>query len=129
MASDPHDISVSVNGKPISEPSTRGYCSSDFIRHDLLLAGTHVGLRARCLAVACTILLDGLPVRSCLLLAVQANGHESRPSRASRHRTARSATLQQAMHDHQWFAVWLLHARHTHDDDGLPQRKYVTERR
>ncbi len=48
---------------------------SDFIRHDLLLAGTHVGCEHG-VCGACTILYDGDPVRSCLLLAVQANGRE-----------------------------------------------------
>src|SRR5882672_1631871 len=48
---------------------------SDFIRHDLLLAGTHVGCEHG-VCGACTILYDGLPARSCLMFAVQADGHE-----------------------------------------------------
>ena len=48
---------------------------SDFLRHELQLAGTHVGCEHG-VCGACTVLLDGLPVRSCLMLAVQANGHE-----------------------------------------------------
>jgi len=50
---------------------------SDFIRHDLCLMGTHVGCEHG-LCGACTILFDGLPMRSCLMFAVQANGHEIR---------------------------------------------------
>ncbi|HZT97627.1 MAG TPA: (2Fe-2S)-binding protein [Chloroflexota bacterium] len=48
---------------------------SDFIRDGLGLTGTHVGCEHG-VCGCCTILLDGEPVRSCLLLAVQASGHE-----------------------------------------------------
>ena len=48
---------------------------SDFLRHDLRLTGTHVGCEHG-VCGACTVLVDGEPVRSCLLLAVQADGHE-----------------------------------------------------
>jgi carbon-monoxide dehydrogenase small subunit len=46
---------------------------SDFLRHDLDLTGTHVGCEHG-VCGACTVLLDGQPVRSCLMLAVQAEG-------------------------------------------------------
>lgn len=46
---------------------------ADFLRHDLQLTGTHVGCEHG-VCGCCTVLLDGLPVRSCLLLAVQAQG-------------------------------------------------------
>jgi carbon-monoxide dehydrogenase small subunit len=48
---------------------------SDFIRHELGLTGTHVGCEHG-VCGACTILVDGAPMRSCLMLAVQANGRE-----------------------------------------------------
>jgi carbon-monoxide dehydrogenase small subunit len=48
---------------------------SDFLRHDLGLTGTHVGCEHG-VCGCCTVLLDSLPVRSCLMLAVQAVGHE-----------------------------------------------------
>jgi carbon-monoxide dehydrogenase small subunit len=48
---------------------------SDYLRHDLGLTGTHVGCEHG-VCGCCTVLLDGTPVRSCLLLAVQADGHE-----------------------------------------------------
>ena len=48
---------------------------SDWLRHDLGLTGTHVGCEHG-VCGACTILLDGRPVRSCLMLAIQAEGHE-----------------------------------------------------
>ena len=48
---------------------------SDFLRHELGLTGTRVGCEHG-VCGACTILFDGLPIRSCLTLAVQSNGHE-----------------------------------------------------
>ncbi|HZD69425.1 MAG TPA: (2Fe-2S)-binding protein [Actinomycetes bacterium] len=47
----------------------------DFLRRDLRLTGTHVGCEHG-VCGACTVLFDGEPVRSCLLFAVQADGHE-----------------------------------------------------
>jgi carbon-monoxide dehydrogenase small subunit len=99
MASDPHDISVSVNGKTYQRTVDSRLLLSDFIRHDLLLAGTHVGCEHG-VCGACTILLDGLPVRSCLLLAVQANGHEISTVEGLAAPDGTFSTLQQAMHDH-----------------------------
>jgi carbon-monoxide dehydrogenase small subunit len=48
---------------------------SDLLRHELGLTGTHVGCEHG-VCGACTVLFDGQPVRSCLMFAVQANGHE-----------------------------------------------------
>jgi CO/xanthine dehydrogenase FAD-binding subunit/aerobic-type carbon monoxide dehydrogenase small subunit (CoxS/CutS family) len=65
-----------VNGRPISlegVPARR--LLSDFLRHDLGLRGTHVGCEHG-VCGACTIRLDGVAVRSCLLLARQADGTE-----------------------------------------------------
>jgi carbon-monoxide dehydrogenase small subunit len=47
---------------------------SDFLRHELGLTGTHVGCEHG-VCGACTILFDGEPARSCIMLAVQADGH------------------------------------------------------
>jgi len=66
---------VRVNGveRPASQNARR--LLSDFLRHDLGLTGTHVGCEHG-VCGCCTVLLDGAPVRSCLMLAVQAEGHE-----------------------------------------------------
>jgi aerobic-type carbon monoxide dehydrogenase small subunit (CoxS/CutS family) len=66
-------ISVEINGRTYGgevEPRT---LLSDFIRHGAGLTGTKVGCEQG-VCGACTVQLDGEPVRSCLMLAVQANG-------------------------------------------------------
>jgi aerobic-type carbon monoxide dehydrogenase small subunit (CoxS/CutS family) len=70
-----HTINVKVNGKDYERAVESRLLLSDFIRHELCLTGTHVGCEHG-LCGACTILFDGLPMRSCLMFAVQANGHE-----------------------------------------------------
>lgn len=70
-----HHVSVVVNGNRYERDVEARLLLSDFIRHDLGLTGTHVGCEHG-LCGACTILFDGEPMRSCLMFAVQANGHE-----------------------------------------------------
>jgi carbon-monoxide dehydrogenase small subunit len=67
-------INVRVNGKDYQRQVEPRLLLSDFIRHDLNLTGTHVGCEHG-VCGSCTILFDGQPVRSCLLFAVQADGH------------------------------------------------------
>ena len=69
------DISVTVNGTNYERTVEPRLLLSDFLRHDLSLTGTHVGCEHG-VCGACTILFDGGPARSCLMFAVQANGHE-----------------------------------------------------
>ena len=66
-------VSVTVNGKSYQREVESRLTLVDFIRHELLLTGTHVGCEHG-VCGACTVLLDGAAVRACLLLAVQANG-------------------------------------------------------
>jgi carbon-monoxide dehydrogenase small subunit len=68
-------IKVTVNGKEYEQEIEPRLLLSDFLRHELGLTGTHVGCEHG-VCGACTILFDGQPIRSCLLFAVQANGHE-----------------------------------------------------
>jgi carbon-monoxide dehydrogenase small subunit len=67
------DISLIVNGAPqaVRVPARR--LLSDCLRHDLRLTGTHVGCEHG-VCGACTVLVDGVAVRSCLMLAVTADG-------------------------------------------------------
>lgn len=69
------EITLSVNGAPQTRAVEPRLLLSDFIRHDLGLTGTHVGCEHG-VCGACTVLLDGESVRSCLVFAVQADGSE-----------------------------------------------------
>jgi carbon-monoxide dehydrogenase small subunit/2-furoyl-CoA dehydrogenase 2Fe-2S iron sulfur subunit len=69
------DVAVTVNGKAYREAVEPRLLLSDFLRHTLGLTGTHVGCEHG-VCGACTVLVDGTSVRSCLLLAVQADGSE-----------------------------------------------------
>lgn len=66
-------INLTVNGVPYEREVEPRLLLSDFIRHDLQLTGTHVGCEHG-LCGACTIILDGQSVRSCIMFAVMADG-------------------------------------------------------
>ncbi len=68
-------IAVIVNGRAYEAPVEPRLLLSDFLRHTLGLTGTHVGCEQG-VCGACTVLFDGQAVRSCLLLAVQADGRD-----------------------------------------------------
>ena len=69
------DVEVTVNGRRYRETVEPRLLLSDFLRGRLGLTGTHVGCEHG-VCGACTVQLDGVAVRSCLLLAVQADGAE-----------------------------------------------------
>ena len=75
MTEELHDVTITVNGvaRSASVPARR--LLSDFLRHDLRLTGTHVGCEHG-VCGACTVLVDGRPMRACLMFAVQAQRHE-----------------------------------------------------
>jgi len=68
-------IALTVNGKRYEEEVEVRHTLADFLRHQLRLTGTHLGCEHG-VCGACTILFDGHSARSCLMLAVQADGHE-----------------------------------------------------
>ena len=68
------NVAITVNGVTHDRDVEPRLLLSDFLRHDLHLTGTHVGCEHG-VCGACTILFDGEPARSCIMLAVQANGH------------------------------------------------------
>jgi len=70
-------IEFRVNGKPVRVRAEPRMLLSDLLRHELGLTGTNVGCEHGACG-ACTVLLDGQAVRSCLLFGVQAHGHEIR---------------------------------------------------
>jgi aerobic-type carbon monoxide dehydrogenase small subunit (CoxS/CutS family) len=70
---DPQKIAVTVNGRLFESTVDARVHLADFLRHELRLTGTHIGCEHG-VCGACTVLVDGASVRSCLMLAVQADG-------------------------------------------------------
>ena len=68
-------VSVSVNGRPVKGTVDARRLLADFLREDLGLTGTHLGCEHG-VCGACTVLVGGAPVRSCIMLAAQADGCE-----------------------------------------------------
>ena len=91
-------ITIEINGRAVEAEVEPRLLLADFIRDDAGLTGTHLGCEHG-VCGACTVQLDGRPVRSCLMFAVQAHGHQiatvegMAPSDSSLH------TLQQAFHE------------------------------
>jgi aerobic-type carbon monoxide dehydrogenase small subunit (CoxS/CutS family) len=71
------EVTVTVNGECMSATVEPRLLLSDFIRHELGLTGTHVGCEHG-VCGACTVIVDGVAVRACLMLAVQVTGRDVR---------------------------------------------------
>ena len=71
------EITLTVNGRSMTGRAEPRVTLADFLRDEFDLTGTHLGCEHG-VCGACTVLLDGYSVRSCLMLAVQAEGHEIR---------------------------------------------------
>ena len=70
-----HSVTVTVNGTEYTKQVDARMLLVHFIREELSLTGTHIGCdTSHC--GACTVQLDGIPVKSCTVFAVQADGHE-----------------------------------------------------
>lgn len=70
-----HAIQVTINGQPVTGRVEARKTLGDFLRVDAGFTGTHLGCEHG-VCGACTVIVDGLAVRSCLMLAVQADGAE-----------------------------------------------------
>jgi carbon-monoxide dehydrogenase small subunit len=92
------EIAVEINSEVYRRTVEPRLLLSDFIRHEARLTGTHVGCEHG-VCGACTIQLDGEPVRSCLLFAVQANGRSIRTVEALARPGDPLHPLQQAFHE------------------------------
>jgi 2-furoyl-CoA dehydrogenase 2Fe-2S iron sulfur subunit len=68
-----HRVAFTLNGEPVEGFAEPRMLLTDFIRHEIGATGTHVGCEHG-ICGACTIRVDGKAVRSCLMLAIQANG-------------------------------------------------------
>ncbi len=70
-----HTIKITVNGRPYQGQAEARVTLVDFLRDALDLTGTHVGCEHG-VCGACSVLMDDKPIRSCLIYAVMADGHE-----------------------------------------------------
>ena len=80
-------IELTVNGEQVGLRVPARRLLADVLRDDLELTGTHLGCEHG-ICGACTVLIDGLPARSCTTLAVQADGSAVTTVKASRRRRA-----------------------------------------
>ncbi len=72
-AAERHRVSLTLNGRAVAGEAEPRMLLSDFLRHGLGATGTHVGCEHG-VCGACTVQVDGLAMRSCLMLAVQVEG-------------------------------------------------------
>ena len=70
---DTRHVAFTVNGRPIEATVDTRVHLADFLRHELMMTGTHVGCEHG-VCGACTVLVDGASARACLMLAAQADG-------------------------------------------------------
>jgi carbon-monoxide dehydrogenase small subunit len=92
------DVRMSINGTTYHGSVEPRMLLSDFIRHEARLTGTHVGCEHG-VCGACTVQVDGDPVRSCLMFAVQADGAEIRTVEGLDEGWDDLHPLQQAFHE------------------------------
>jgi aerobic carbon-monoxide dehydrogenase small subunit len=95
---DTHAISVTVNGRRHELVVEARRTLADMLRHDLGYTGTHLGCEHG-ICGACTVIVDGAPVRACLLFGVQADGSDVRTVEGLADGEQLS-DLQQAFSDH-----------------------------
>ena len=91
-------VRCTVNGRPVEQTVAVRRTLGDFLRHDLGLTGTHLGCEHG-VCGACTVLLDGRSARSCLTLAVQADGHDIVTVEGLALEDGTLSVLQQAFHE------------------------------
>jgi carbon-monoxide dehydrogenase small subunit len=70
-------VTITVNGQPVTESVEPRLSLADFLRDSLQLTGTHLACESG-VCGACTVLLDGAPVRSCLVFTISLNGSDVR---------------------------------------------------
>jgi len=111
-------IRLVVNGAPVEREVEARLLLSDFLRGELELTGTHVGCEHG-VCGACTVLVDALPARACLMFAVQADGASVE--------TVESLAQGGALHPLQQ-AFWETHAVHQrHQQPGLEDEHEIRE--
>ncbi len=94
-----HTVRLTINGRSAEGQAEPRMLLSDFLRHELGMTGTHVGCEHG-VCGACTIQIDGVPARSCLTLAVQADGCDIRTVEGLAPEPGRLSVLQEAFRRH-----------------------------
>jgi 2-furoyl-CoA dehydrogenase 2Fe-2S iron sulfur subunit len=124
-------IELTVNGRLHSETVEPRLLLSDFLRSRIGLTGTHVGCEHG-VCGACTVRLDGVAVRSCLLFAVQADGADVVTVEGLA-RDGKMTRLQQAFHEHHALQCGfctpgiLIAAEDLLSRDGRPSREEIVD--
>jgi 2-furoyl-CoA dehydrogenase 2Fe-2S iron sulfur subunit len=98
-ADERHRVAFVLNGRPVEGQAEPRMLLTDFLRHVLGMTGTHVGCEHG-VCGACTIEVDGVPARACLMLAVQADGATLRTVEGLAPAPGRLSVLQQAFRRH-----------------------------
>ena len=93
------EVSLTVNGEEVTRKVSMRMLLSDLLRHELGLTGTHVGCEHG-VCGCCTVQIDGAAVRSCLTLAMQAEGREVRTVESLAGENGTLNKLQQAFQNH-----------------------------
>lgn len=93
-----HQVEFTLNGEDVEGYAEPRMLLSDFLRHEIGATGTHVGCEHG-ICGACTVLVDGKAVRSCLHLAVQADGKDVRTIEGLSGPDNEFGDLQQAFHE------------------------------
>jgi aerobic carbon-monoxide dehydrogenase small subunit len=93
-----HRVALTINGVPVSLEVPARRLLSDAIRHEARLTGTHVGCEHG-VCGACTVLVDGVPMRSCLMFAVSADGASISTIEGCTQPDGRLGPVQQAFQD------------------------------
>ena len=94
-----HPVTFELNGRAVEGHAEPRMLLTDFLRHMLGMTGTHVGCEHG-VCGACTIEVDGVPARACLMLAVQADGAKLRTVEGLAPEPGRLSVLQQAFRRH-----------------------------
>ena len=126
------ELEVSVNGRALRGEAEPRMTLADFLRDQLGLTGTHLGCEQG-VCGACTILLDGRSVRSCLLLAVQAEGHELTTVEGLAAADGSLHPIQEAFSEHHGLQCgfctpgFLMSVRELLDDNPSPSEREIRE--
>jgi aerobic-type carbon monoxide dehydrogenase small subunit (CoxS/CutS family) len=117
-------VRIEINGRVYEDEVEPRTLLSDFIRHQAGLTGTHVGCEHG-VCGACTVQLDGEPMRSCLMLAVQADGRSLRTVEDLAGPGGELSALQQAFTEHHALQCGFCTAGFLMTADALLRRRRV----